>query len=191
MEIKEVDIPKIKQIYEKHMVNDFPAAELKPLLVIESLVRQHIYKCFCLYSQGRLAAYAFLYFNELATCFLLDYYAVISTNRGRGYGSQFLTLLKEKFAAVDGFLVEVEKVESAQREEVRKQRERRLQFYLNNGMKRSKVVTNLWGVDFDILYQPLGKSLDDYYVYTTIKAIYTSMYAEHLSERIVVNIGQK
>ena len=124
-----VDIPEIKQIYEKYMVNDFPAAELKPFMAIESLIKRHSYKCFALDSQASLTAYAFLYFNDSQRCFLLDYFAVIATKRGRGYGSQFLTLLKKKLFAVDGFLVEVEKLESAEKEQEREEREKRLHFY--------------------------------------------------------------
>jgi GNAT superfamily N-acetyltransferase len=189
LEIKEVDIPEIKQIYEKYMVNDFPAAELKPFMAIESLIKRHSYKCFALDSQASLTAYAFLYFNDSQRCFLLDYFAVIATKRGRGYGSQFLTLLKKKLFAVDGFLVEVEKLESAEKEQEREEREKRLHFYLKNGKKKTNVTTNLLGVDFDILYQPLRKSLDDYYVYSALKGIYNTMYPEQLRDRIVINYG--
>ncbi|NLZ93003.1 MAG: N-acetyltransferase [Firmicutes bacterium] len=187
MEIREVGISKIKQIYATHMVNDFPAAELKPFKAIESLISKHNYQCFALYSQGSIVAYAFCCFNNLQTCFLLDYYAVIAAKRGRGHGSQFLTLLKEKFCDVDGFLVEVEKVESVQKEQERKQREKRINFYLKNGMRRTSVSSNLLGVDFDILYQPLKKNRNDYYVYNALEEIYSFMYPEQLSDRIVLN----
>jgi hypothetical protein len=56
-------------------------------------------------------------------------------------------------------------------------------------MKKTNVTTNLLGVDFDILYQPLRKSLDDYYVYSALKGIYNTMYPEQLRDRIVINYG--
>lgn len=192
MEIKEIDIYNMKEIYESYMVKDFPADELKSLNLIESLMEKKNYKCFGMFHNDELAAYAFLYFNDLNLTFFIDYYAVVGTKRNMGYGSQFLTLLKEKFYEYNGFFLEVEKVESAQNEEDRKIREKRMQFYLkNNGMKKTSVSSCVTGVDFDILYQPLKKELDNSFVYNELKGVYNSIFPKNLYNNIIVNMHKE
>lgn len=192
MEIREIDIYNMKGIYESYMVKDFPADELKSLSLIESLMKKKNYKCFGMFHNDELSAYAFLYFNDLSLSFFIDYYAVVGTKRNMGYGSQFLTLLKEEFYDYNGFFLEVEKVESAQNEEDRKIREKRVQFYLkNNGMKKTSVSSCVTGVDFDILYQPLKKKLDNSFVYNGLKEVYSSIFPKNLYNNIVVNMNKE
>lgn len=134
MEIRELSRIDAVRIYERYMINDFPEDELKPLSTIENLMEQKVYRCYGLFHLKEMKAYAFLFCPQELSSILIDFYAVVSSGRNKGYGSKFLKLLSDKFSKHDGFMAEIEKIALAQGEEERKTREKRVRFYLKNGM---------------------------------------------------------
>ena len=82
MELKQLTKEEVKIIYIEHMVMDFPQEELKPIDAIERLIERKIYKCYGLYDNRELLAYAF--FNTSKSYLLLDYYSVCEKYRSKG-----------------------------------------------------------------------------------------------------------
>src|SRR5471030_2468191 len=78
----------IKNIYNKHMIIDFHAEELKPFDIIQKLIKRKIYICYGLYNNEELLAYAFIVTSK--SYVLIDYYAVCREYRNKGIGSKFL-----------------------------------------------------------------------------------------------------
>ena len=58
-------------------------------------------------------------------------------------------------------MLECESLESAQSEEEKLLRERRIRFYLENGCVRTKLRSLLFGVEYEILYMPLTEETAD------------------------------
>ncbi|MCM1039479.1 MAG: GNAT family N-acetyltransferase [Roseburia sp.] len=157
--IKPLQLKEIKAIYKKHARRDFPAAELKPFLLIRRLWNNGCYKCYGFYEKkdGRLRAYAFTMAEEYTNMLLLDYFAVCENARGKGYGSQALALLKETCVKWDGMIVEVEDEDSTEIEEEKTLRRRRVAFYERNGVRMTNEKSVAFGVDYKLMVLPLGK----------------------------------
>jgi hypothetical protein len=185
MQIRELTIGQTRLIYEKYMCDDFTADEMKPFNVIEKLMEQKVYICCGLYDDENLKAYACLFSKDKNSCILIDYYAVISLNRGQGYGSIFLRLLRKKFYEYKGCIAEVEKVDTAYNEQERKIRERRVNFYLRNGMQKTEISSRLFDSEFQIMYMPINKSRDDVCVYDEIKYIYYRSFPKKIREKYI------
>ncbi len=143
------------EIYETYMVRDFPRAELPPLWMLMERMDRGIYDCLGLYEEGELKAYGNLVKNRETGFLLLDFLAVCAGNRGGGYGSRFLSLLRDYYGEEQGVLLECESERSAEDEESRRVRRRRIHFYQKNGCQVTRTKVVLFGVEFDILFLPL------------------------------------
>lgn len=182
---KELTKNEMKAIYDTHMREAFPVSELRPWRNMEALYDAGRYPAFALYDDDALTAYAFFSKADGRPYALLDYYAVLSGKRGGGIGSRFFELLRAEMQSLDGVLLEVESVESAESDEERGIRTRRIAFYERNGCCMTQVKCVLYGVDFRILYLPLQKALpDDTTVYNELTAIYHTMFPAPLYEQV-------
>lgn len=176
MEIREISREALKPIYDEHMVQDFPADELKPWAAIEALYDQGVYKSYGLYDGEALLAYACFTRQTEEAWLLLDYYAVCAAYRSHGYGSQFITKLWQSLQDVQAIFVEIELIESAKDEAERQTRTRRRQFYLRNGLTATKIRTRLFGVDYEMLLMPCAApKLDDAALLEELRKIYQTM----------------
>ena len=180
MTIKELTLQEVRNIYHRRMVDDFPGNELKPLIVIERAIGKGIYRCFGLEDADELLAYAFfVYLPENGEeYYLLAYYAVDREHRGKGIGSRFLKMLCEnQLKDADCAILEVD--DPACAAEDREIRERRLRFYLRNGMTDTGERAATFGSDFIILRMPVGKTDADF------REIYQSIYRTMVPEKIL------
>ncbi|NLW12327.1 MAG: GNAT family N-acetyltransferase [Clostridiaceae bacterium] len=177
----------IAEIYDEHMVQDFPDNELKPLWAVEGLCERGLYHAYGLFDDDRLRGYALFSTagrnRKHQNSLLLDYFAVIAGGRSRGYGSKFLKLLRprliEDFPNCQGMIAEVESVRAAVDPDEKHIRERRIAFYRRNGFRRTRIRSNLFGVAFTIMFQPFGQETavqtDDAFVLTEMEKIYAAM----------------
>ena len=186
MEIREISREALKPIYDQHMVQDFPADELKPWTAIEALYERGVYRGYGLYDGDELLAYACFTRQAEDNWLLLDYYAVCAAYRSHGYGSQFLTKLWQSLQDVQGIFVEIELIESAKDEAERQIRTRRRQFYLRNGLTATKMRTNLFGVDYEMLLMPCAApQLDDAVLLVELRKVYQTMLPPAAMEKFV------
>ena len=108
MIIKNLTQEQVKTIYNNHMVNDFPASELKPLSMILKGMKKKIFEWLGYVDEesGEILAYAV--FVKNGNDYLFDYLAVISDSRNSGIGSSFLKQIAEHYKHADSVIGEVE-----------------------------------------------------------------------------------
>ena len=153
--VEELTLAQIRALYEGRLREDFPPAEIKPLSAIEGAMRRGEYVCFGAMAGDDILSYAF--FIQLDGIALFDYFAVKKEARGTGVGSAFLqALMAGKLSGMDAVLLEVDDPACAADEAERNIRDRRLAFYLRNGLKDTSVTAVVYGVQFRILALPVG-----------------------------------
>lgn len=158
MEMKELRVEDLEQLYREHMVMDFPAAELKPLAVIQNLHREGSAKTLALLDGDKVLSYVTLIQPQPREPFgqgahvMVDYFAVANELRGQGIGSSFLKQVSGTLPECSGLMLEIEDPEAAQSEDELVNRTRRLHFYERLGWK---LVSGLWtevcGVPYRIM----------------------------------------
>lgn len=198
MELIELDDMQISEIYNKHMKTDFPKSELKPLKLLLDCRKKGLYKCFGLFDAGELKAYAYLANYKEEDVILLDYLAVISDIRGKGYGSIMLTELKNYYknnTKVKAVIIEAESIRSAKDDEQIKLREKRIRFYKRNGLIEQKLLPVVFGTEFTILVLDIQDMVDDMrksenkyekYITEGYKNIYRAILSEEKYEKNII-----
>ena len=173
---KLTDFSQIEMIYNTRMRYDFAPNELKPLDSMRQSWVKGSYRCYGLSEKDRIAGYAFFVIRERD--WLLDYFAIEAEHRDQGLGSLFLRLLSECVQEADCLILEVEDPEAAENEETKKERERRLQFYLRNGCRSTELTSVLFGVAYRILEFPSSV------LHTTdeLRSAYAGIYRSTLPE---------
>ena len=157
---KPLTLDQARALYAERLIIDFPEDELKPFSMLEAAWRRGAYACFGAISGGAILAYAFFVKLPGEDGALLDYFAVDEALRGRGIGGDFLrALVAGPLKGLEGALLEVEDPDAAKDDAARSQQNRRLLFYLRNGMTDTAVTARVQGVDFRLLAMPVGKRL--------------------------------
>ncbi|MDE5931621.1 MAG: GNAT family N-acetyltransferase, partial [Lachnospiraceae bacterium] len=147
-----------KTVYIGRGHQDFPPNELKPFSMIEKLMNSGCYECCGFYEKetDELCAYAFMMADADTNMLLLDYFAVCEEVREKGYGSAAIELLKEDYTKWDGMIFEVEDDDTANTEEEKQIRQRRIAFYERNGVVMTNQKSCAFGVDFKLMVMDLG-----------------------------------
>ena len=184
MNIDLLTLPEIRELYRKRMKNDFPGNELKSLAMIEKVFREGRYLCYGVREGADILAYAFFALTE--ELYMLDYFAVKKDLRGSGIGSGFLKELNSyclrEAACV---LVEVDDPFFAGNDKEKKICERRLAFYLGNGLLDTGARARTFGADFLILEFPRGKPHSQAEAGEFYSRIYRSLLPERIYEQMV------
>lgn len=155
MEILELNLKQMEEIYNTHMKHDFPANEIRPWKWFLSMWEKGHYLGLGLYEDGGLRAYGFFVQKSGFPYVLLDYLAVCREFRSGGYGSRFLEMMKEYFSGMEGIMLECETVSEAENEEEYLMRQRRINFYMRCGAVHTGAGCCMFGVDFTILLYPV------------------------------------
>lgn len=168
MNLKILNIEEISEIYNTHMVNDFPRAELKPLSHIVNTTEKGLCFSVGMYEniedegENSLLGYAVFILPDGYKYGLLDYLAITGKNRGKGYGHVFFSMVKEFFSShfpfIEGIFIECESVESAEDTRVADVRMRRINFYEDCGCVKTRLGSKLFGVEYSILMLPVAES---------------------------------
>lgn len=164
----------LKRLYETEMVIDFPPSELKPLSAMYRLMDAGRYEPLRAAQDGETVGYAMLWQPGL-----LDYLAVLRGRRDSGLGGAILRALMEAYGSIFGEAEAPEAGDAAQRET----RERRLAFYLRNGMRLLDYDCALFGVHYRCLYA--GPETDDRKIQALHRSVYASSFSpEHMARYI-------
>ena len=183
MRVDRLNRDQIRFVYQEYMQKDFPDNERKPLKIIEKAVMKQTYECFGLFEGEEICGYAFFVklMNEDGRAdYLFDYLAIREELRDQGLGGTFLSLLTDFFSDAHCMLGEVENPEFAQNEEERKTQERRLRFYLKNGIVDTGVTTRVFGVEYRIL----EVVFDERHTPEQTKEIYQRLYQSFLPKLV-------
>lgn len=175
--IRKMTIQEMEMIYQQHLVNDFPPDETKPFSSMKAMWEKEIYQGYVLEENNSLCAYWYTLHIENAC--LLDYFAVIEAYRGEGYGSFVMKYLKEQEEKCgEVIFIESEDPQQSRTQEDRKVRERRIQFYHNNGVKDTSFRTGVYQVDYVLL--ALGETSEKADTDEWIKRVYQKFYTDEI-----------
>lgn len=176
--VETLSLPQIRALYRERMTRDFPPDELKPLAMIEKALARDEYVCYGAVNGSGILAYAyFVKLKENGKPYaLFDYYAVRQEIRDRGVGSRFLqALIAGPLREMDCVLLEVDDPDCAQTPEEMNKRNRRLAFYLRNGLRDADAKATVFGVQYKILTLPLGSAVSQQAVRQKYAALYRSL----------------
>lgn len=178
-EVRPLTRGEVRALYAERMVDDFPPDELKPLAMIERALDRGEYACYGALDGGGILAYA--YFVMLGRHALFDYLAVRRDVRDRGVGGRFLKALEAgPLRGMECVLLEVDDPDRADSDAARETCERRLRFYLRNGLRETGVTARVYGVDYRVLALPVGEMPPP----DKARAVYAEIYRAVLPARI-------
>lgn len=169
--IREIGVEEFAPLYRRHIVEDFPRAERRPLGAIQSLYARGRYSCQIMEEDGELLAYACFIGDPALPYLLLDYFAVVSERRGSGIGSRFLAEIRDG-CRLGGIIIETEQPKNENPPEELETRERRIRFYLKCGAVMSDYVWRAFGVDYNLMWLPAGKRASCVDVGEAVERIY-------------------
>ena len=188
MQIRLLDCAAAQQIYETRMVQDFPAAELKPFSAVREMMQAGIYEPLVLCdAAGALQAYAWQVLLLGRRSALLVYFAVRSNVRGGGIGTQALHALARHYAdRLDDLILECEHPDEAPDRAVAR---RRIAFYLRAGACATRIESRVFGVRYNILTLPCGGHAQDAVIGQELKELYRMMVPEPYYRGNVIFFG--
>lgn len=173
--VRKMTIQEMEKIYQQQLVNDFPPNETKPFSSIKEMWEKGIYRGYVLEENNRLCAYWYTLYIEKENIKLLDYFAVVQAYRGKGYGSLVMRYLKKQVAVSDSIIfIESENPQKSRTQEEQVVREKRLQFYQNNGAKDTEFRTGVYQADYILL--ALGEIVDKRDTEDWIRRVYQEFY---------------
>lgn len=166
---------KLRDLYE----SAFPKEEKKPFSLILQKQKEGLAEILCIEDNDIFLGLAItiLYKDYV----LLDYFAIESSKRGSGIGSQVIKLLRERYVQKNIFL-EIENTTPIFKEVSEEEliiRKRRKAFYMKNGLKPMDYYVNLFGVEMIIMV--FDKPV-------TFK-IYRELYEKTFSTEFVKNVN--
>lgn len=136
------DYKKIVSIYK----TSFPKVEQFPIWILRMLSHLKNVNSFAFYDEEKLCGFSYFLVND-ETIFIL-YLAVNSEIRSKGYGSQILSWIKNKYKEKTIFL-DVEKIDKSA--DNYNQRIKRIEFYEKNGIYQTNNFFTYDGVTYEIL----------------------------------------
>lgn len=175
MQLKAINADTLTEIYNAHMVHDFPKSELKPLAILLKCQREGTMIPYALYDGDEIAAYAIMLFARPGDACILDYLATVKSRRGTGAGSEMLRKLQAELPDCAGILIEYEFTGDDVDPEEQAMRLRREHFYLKNGVRRTRIDLILFGVHFNVGFLPCARNVDDETLQQMQTAVYDSV----------------
>lgn len=179
--IRNLNNEETANIYNTHLVEDFPKSEVKPLKKILDGVSEGKYECFAYEENNELLGYAYFIKSSVSDTYLLDYFAVIDGKRSSGIGSKFLQGLKDMVEERGGHLIlEVENPKYAPEGPHRDYMIKRIGFYEKNGLKLSGVSCTFYGNEYRIFYAGKDATIDE-----AIQAETEVVYKDFFGEKFI------
>lgn len=159
-EIRTLHIEEVREIYHQYLQFHFVEEERKPLKAIERMWEQNQYFALGMFEkeQKSLAGYAFFSSCIDGDMVLLDYFAMLEKERGKGLGSLFLQHMQDTLQeGFRGILIETEDVSFAKNEQELEERNRRNDFYLRNGAKKTGITSRIYDARYEVYVLPFGE----------------------------------
>lgn len=189
MKLKELSQETVIEIYNQHMIIDFPQDELKPLKRILDMMTSGLCCAYGIYEQDNLRGYALFIIPDGLRYGLIDYLAVLKEYRGTGVGHVFFALIGEtltaKYPLLKGFFIESEDIAYAADAKERLTREKRISFYTQNNCVMTTLGSRLFGVTYSILVYEFGTKTETMVSREDLNNIYLAMFSKHHYEHDV------
>ncbi len=158
MHLQQLTKTQIENIYNEHMIIDFPKAELKPLDIILYSVEQGFYECLGLFDGKSLVGYTYLV--RFDNSYLIDYIAIFPELRNKGIGSNLISIIDSYLITADRIIGEIEDPAYAENREQIMLQTRRYEFYLRNNCSDTGLRVECFGVNYIILESGIKKCKD-------------------------------
>ncbi len=155
--IKKLEYTELEAVYNQYLHRHFPADEIKPLAHIRRMWEAGAYQALAMYGrQGEqeLMGYGFFAADTESSMLLLDYFAILEKYRARGLGSIFLKEMHRLLKDYNGILIETEDADYAANETELMIRRKRDAFYEGNGVLKTGIVSEVYGVHYQIWQFP-------------------------------------
>ncbi len=150
---EEKDYPLIKKLYKK----SFPLNERAPFFVIKKKTINGKSEMLIAKENDQFIGFFYIVRNE--DLVYLFYFAVNDTQRGKGYGSKMLQLLKEKYPGKNIFLAREQLDTNSDNYD---ERVKRRNFYIRNGFKDTELLIKEASVIYDVMALNDDISAKDY-----------------------------
>lgn len=148
--LKKVKIQEFKDLYRKHIVQDFPSNERPNLEGFRRRILKNNEQVFIFEEEEIKKGYCLV--ADLEEYVLVTFLAVYKENRGQGIGTKILKELKEKYSEKKGILLEVENPEYIENEKEKNTALKRIKFYEKSNFKIvPDLNVKLYLVDFKIM----------------------------------------
>ena len=134
------------KIYPEY-IKLFPREERKEQVDIEKAIRCKITKVIKLIiNENEFVGFFIMNVIENIPYIQLDYFAILSKYQSKGYGSQAIKLLKDKYKDYKGIFIEIEKPGLGKNKDENKIREKRAKFYEKLGFYQLNFEIKLYNV---------------------------------------------
>ena len=185
--IVEANLEEAKEIYNKHMLEDFPADELPEYERYLKLTKEKIHNVYLYKKDNKNVAYFIVVEKEKNI--LITHLAVMKDFRSKGIGKVFLEDIKTFFNDKKMLIVEVEAETRANNNEELDVIKRRKKYYTRAGFEECKKIEYiLWGVEYDILIYVLenNKVYENIEIKEIIEKLYEKLGLD--KEKLKINI---
>jgi len=185
--LKELSLFEMEYVYNQHMKHDFPLSEINPLTMIKKLHKKGEYIGFGLFEDDSLRSYG-LFVPSPSKVILLDYLAVLPQYRQSGFGSVFLSDLRNFNHIYDGVIIEVEDPEYSITNEEHQMQMKRIAFYEKNGFIMTTIKSIQFNVNYLVMYLPLNGLPLEEFIYEELCEIYQIMFPSgKLAKKAIIN----
>lgn len=148
-----MDHRNVKRLYKRA----FPFKERFPYFVLRVLTRLKFIEVLAFYEEAQLCGFAYIIVQEKVV--FIMYLAVAENFLNRGYGSQILSLIKQRYQSKT-IILDIEKLDDKAANAT--QRIRMLNFYLRNGFYETNHYFTMRGVEYEILATDRSFKMADY-----------------------------
>ena len=155
MEIIKLNVWQMFRIYYTKMKKDFSKNELKPFMMIAKGMKRGDYECVGLLEGDKFLGYGVMF--KHGNDYLFDYLATEKDERNKGIGAKFLNMMKDYLKDADSVIGEVEDPEFGKDEADKKLRQRRVGFYLRNGIVDTNIRVKLFGEYFYVMEMVINR----------------------------------
>ncbi len=145
-----IDIKEFKEEIYPYYLKIFPEDERKPINLIETSWRKKYTKIIKIVNQNVLVGFMILNKVKEKGYAGLDYFAILSEYRNKGFGSKALKILIDMEKENNGIFIEIEKVGLGKDEKENIIREKRKAFYEKIGFRKLNFDLEL----FQVIYIP-------------------------------------
>lgn len=173
--LRKIEFKGFKDLYRKHIVQDFPSSERPNLEGFRRRILKHNEQVFIYEENETEKGYCII--DDLNEYILVSFLAVYKETRGQGIGTKILKEIEEKYSNKKGIILEVENPEFAENEKEKNIQEKRIKFYQNSNFE---IVPNLnvklFMVNFKIMiYQKENKEINTQEVIDRINGYYSKI----------------
>lgn len=154
--LRKIGISEFKDLYRKHIINDFPSMERPSLKRFVRRIKSYNENVYIYEEEGIKKAYTII--ANLDDYVLVSFLAVYKEFRSQGIGTKLLKEVSNICKNKKAILLEVENPEKAENEKDREIRKRRIKFYERAGYK---IIDNVRAIVYFQDYKIMALNTDN------------------------------